>query len=93
MSEPNPFPINKNEYLLTCPLCADGHLYLYNKGFKSSGDCVCCEKCRYFNTLENWNTGTAEKSWDNRMIIRIRFLERISGLSTIAQYVEDRRIK
>jgi hypothetical protein len=88
-----PFLINQNEYLLTCPLCGEGYLYLYNKGYKDKNDCVCCENCRYFNTLENWNTGAAEKAWDNRTVKRIRFLERISGLTSIAQHVEDRRIK
>jgi hypothetical protein len=87
----NKFLISLDEFLLACPLCGDGSLYLYNKGYRNSNDCVCCKTCGYYNTLENWNTGYAEKAWDNRVIKRIRFLERISGLTTIAQNVEDRR--
>ena len=93
MEEPNRFLVKPDEYLLTCPLCGEGRLYLYNQGYKNGNDCVYCETCRYYNTLENWNTGYAEKAWDNRMIKRIRFLERISGLLKIAEYIEDRRIK
>jgi hypothetical protein len=86
---PSKFLVYHNEYLLTCPQCASHYLELYHK----ISDCVRCESCGYFNTLINWNDGLDKKGWDNRILIRIRFLERRCNLNIPADFVDDRRIK